>query len=113
MERTTTNAREEFIKTVGTRVVKCASVTRFDEEDDFDEVGVTYVLNIGYSEEEYKAFLYHLDFAYIDVILRFSDVLLGTIWFTDNSWSTRCVADYSEWWEDHSVPDIPKNLIRS
>lgn len=37
--------------------------------------------------------------------------LFGTVWFTDGTWSTRGEYDGSEWWEHHSCPPLPEQIV--
>jgi hypothetical protein len=110
-----TNAKEEFIIHTAYCKVKCAIVSRKDiysrifgttkclEDDD------VFKLPIGYTEEQYQAFLNHLDFFYDDGYGW--QELFGTIWMEDGTWMTRGEYDGSEWWEKHSLPIIPNVLF--
>lgn len=109
-----TNAKEEFIKHTAYCKVKCAIVTQqdiyfrvFADKTDLEDDNI-FKLPIGYTEEEYQAFLNHLDFEYDDEYG--SQQLFGTIWMEDGTWLTRGEYDGSEWWEVHSRPSVPSVL---
>ena len=67
-------------------------------------------LTTGYTKEEWDQFLSDIDKEYDDGYG--GQELYGTIWYKDGTWSTRGEYDGSEWWDYHSVPEIPKNLNR-
>lgn len=102
------NAKEEFIKVVGNRTVLCAEV--YKEHWSMEEDTVYHLLKIDYDDEEYEKFLNAIDFDYDDGYG--SQELHGTIWFTNGSYADRGEYDGSEWWDVHTVPDIPEKLMR-
>ena len=100
------NAREEFVKHVGNRTVKCAHITRGGEwYDNRSE----YLLSVGYSATDKEKFLSSINWNY-DSGYGGQEVF-GTIWYNDGTWSSRGEYDGSEWWEYHSVPCIPEPLM--
>ncbi len=108
-----TNAKEEFVKHTSYCKVKCAIVTTDDiyferfAKTDLEDDNV-FKLPIGYTEEQYQAFLNQLDFEYDDGYG--GQVVFGTIWMEDGTWLTRGEYDGSEWWEVHSRPVVPSVL---
>ena len=100
------NAREEFIKHIGSRKVLCAGIQR---GYDWDE-SVVYNLTTGWDSEDWSKFLSNLDFEYD---CGYGDQnLFGTIWYADGTWSDRGEYDGSEWYEYHICPPIPTELNR-
>lgn len=103
-----TNAREEMLKLLKGKEIKCAEVTTgigWYEEDRHR----TIVLKVGHDEKDYAKFLNDLNFEYDSGYG--GQELYGTVWFKDNTWAGRGEYDGSEWWEVHSLPDIPKELL--
>ena len=98
------NAREEFIKHIGSRSVLCAHIQKGDDYDDDPSV---FNLTTGWDSEDWSKFLSSLDFEY-DAGYGGQN-LFGTIWYADGTWSDR---DGSEWYEYHVYPPIPKDLNR-
>jgi hypothetical protein len=101
------NAREEFIKHIGSRKVLCVGIQRGDYG--YDE-SVVYNLTTGWDSEDWSKFLSNLDFEY-DCGYGGQN-LFGTIWYADGTWSDRGEYDGSEWWEYHECPNIPAELNR-
>jgi hypothetical protein len=101
------NAREEFIKHIGSRKVLCAEIQRGDYG--YDE-SVVYNLTTGWDSEDWSKFLSNLDFEY-DCGYGGQN-LFGTIWYADGTWSDRGEYDGSEWYEYHICPNIPAKLDR-
>lgn len=105
-----TNAKTEFLEHVKSsgKVVKAAFVTH--EHWMSDKADEKLFLKVGYTDEEYEAFLESLSFSYD------SDYggqeLYGTIWYVGGTWSSRGEYDGSEWWEYNSCPKIPKELLK-
>lgn len=111
MNRANRNAKEEFLEAIGDGLVKCAEI-RYSPcslwgEDEPEEKSL--ILKVGYSDTDWKQFLDELDFGY-DAGYGGQE-LFGTIWFEDDVWMTRAEYDGSEWWQGHSIPDIPEELI--
>lgn len=104
------NAKQEFIKHVGNGIVTCAIIDyqsySFRDEDEKES---EHRLRVGYTQEEYDAFVDSLDFVYDDGYG--TQQLYGTIWFADGTWSDRYEYDGSERWDYHCVPTIPEELI--
>jgi hypothetical protein len=114
------NAKQEFLQHINytgsnhnsvinyyTSNVLCVEIT----------IGKPYVeqtkesfLTTGYSIEEWEQFLSDIDKEYDEGYG--GQELFGTIWYKDGTWSTRSEYDGSEWWDYHSVPEIPENLNR-
>ena len=36
--------------------------------------------------------------------------VFGVVWFADGTWAERGEYDGSEWWEHHTIPEIPEHL---
>lgn len=87
--------------------IKCATVTRDRWLDEHERRAI--VLKVGYTADDYERFLKELDFRYYSGYGV--QELFGTVWFKDNTWAGRGEYDGSEWWEEHSLPDIPKELL--
>lgn len=98
-----TNARKEFLEHVKGKEVLCAQITRrsYDSER-FD-------LKQGYTENDYIKFICELNFVY-DSNYGIQN-LFGTIWYTDDTWSSREEYDGSEWWLHNIRPDVPDELL--
>lgn len=90
------NAKEELLDELQTRELKCANIRNITP------------LKVDYTKEEYEEFLEELDFNYDDGYG--SQNIFGVLWFKDNTWATRGEYDGSEWWELHSLPEIPEEL---
>jgi hypothetical protein len=104
------NAKEELSSKIQGLIVKCAFVqygdTMYYDEDDAPAV---YLLKLGYSEEEFNAFINSLDFDYNNGYG--GQNLFGDVWFTDGTWLERGEYDGSEWWEHKICPEIPESLL--
>lgn len=103
------NAREEFIKHIGSRKVLCAQIQNGEYYSDDDKPGI-FSLTTGWTEEEWSKFLSDIDFEYDDGYG--GQQLFGIIWYADGTWSERGEYDGSEWWEHQKRPDIPTELNR-
>jgi hypothetical protein len=101
------NAKEEFIKHIGSRSVLCAHIQKGDDYDDQPSV---FNLTTGWDSEDWSKFLSDLNFEY-DAGYGGQN-LFGTIWYADGTWSDRGEYDGSEWYEYHICPTIPKELNR-
>ena len=95
-----TNAREELLKLLKGKEIKCAKVTTDSR---------TIVLKVGYDEVDYAKFLNDLNFEYYSGYG--GQELFGIVWFKDNTWAGRDEYDGSEWWVIYSLPDIPSELL--
>jgi hypothetical protein len=104
------NAKEEFIYHTAGKVVKCATITIGQNWFDDDDNEVTSILPVGYTQEEFEAFLQSIDREYDSGYG--GQELFGTIWYTSGNWSSRGEYDGSEWWEYHICPEIPESLIK-
>lgn len=102
------NAREEFIRHIGTRKVLCAQI-QHGEDYGYDDQKV-FNLTTGSTEEDRTQFLNDLDFEYDSGYG--GQRLFGTIWYEDGTWSERGEYDGSEWWEHRECPQIPVELDR-
>lgn len=76
------NAKEEFLKHVGTRTILCADVS---QEDWSGKREAEYKLKVGHTPSDYAHFLSGLDFTYDNGYGR--QELFGTIWYTDGTWT--------------------------
>ena len=106
------NAREEFIKHVGSKSVLCANIQKGDDydADDVDDQTSVFNLTTGWDSEDWSKFLSDLDFEYDSGYG--GQNLFGTIWYSDGTWSDRGEYDGSEWWDYHICPNIPVELNR-
>lgn len=101
------NAKNEFINHIGSRKVTCSEITFGDSYS--DNVN-NFNLTLGWTDEDWAAFMIYLDFEYDDGYG--GQNLFGTIWYTDGTWSDRREYDGSEWYEHHACPPIPTGLNR-
>ena len=105
-----TNAKEEFLAHVKNsgKVVKAVDIQLgyYYKEDE----QVSKTLKVGYTDEEYEAFLESLNFSYDSGYG--GQELYGTIWYVGGTWSSRGEYDGSEWWEYNNCPKIPKELLK-
>ncbi len=104
------NAKEEFIYHTAGKIVKCATITFDDNWWNEDEETIVYNLPVGYTQEQYDAFLQSIDRVYDSGYG--GQELFGTIWYTNGNWSNRGEYDGSEWWDYHICPEIPESLIK-
>jgi len=102
------NAKEEFIKHVGTKQVSCAHIEKTSSY--FDEDKKMYILQLGYTPEQLEQFLKSIDWNYDSGYG--GQELYGNIWYKDGTWSSRGEYDGSEWWNYNKCPQIPETLIR-
>ena len=103
-----TNAKEEMLELLKGKEIKCVTVTNKDIYFDKHE-RKNIVLKVDYTADDYEMFLKELDFYYDSGYG--GQELFGTVWFKDNTWAERGEYDGSEWWEEHSLPDIPTELL--
>lgn len=99
------NAKQEFIKAVGTKQIKCASIAYCLESATAES---RHTLHVGYTQSEYDAFLVSLDFVYDNGFG--AQHLFGTVWLVDGTWLERYEYDGEEQWVHDSMPEIPKEL---
>ena len=99
-----TNAKQSFLDNItGKAKVKCATVHKCRwSEDNPTEGGV---LKVGYTEDQYHAFLKAIDFEFNSGYG--GQEVFGTIWLEDGNWFERGEYDGSEWWEYKQLPEIP------
>jgi hypothetical protein len=105
------NAKEEFLKHIQNKpLVKCAIIT-FGNNTwlDEDEKVPTHLLKSNYMGGDWDNFLKAIDQKYDNGFG--GQVLFGTIWYEDGTWSSRGEYDGSEWWEYNKCPKIPKELL--
>ena len=88
--------------------IKCAIVTNGDSWSDAHKRR-TILLKVDYTADDYERFLKELDFNYYSGYG--GQELFGTVWFKDSTWAGRGEYDGSEWWEEYSFPEIPKELL--
>lgn len=100
------NAKTEFLQHVENRHIECA-VIKFDDGE--DEVDI--LLQVDYDETDLQKFLDSLNVEYNEGYG--TQYVYGTIWYSDKTWSTRGEYDGSEWWEHHTLPEIPHTLYKS
>ena len=82
----------------------CAEITYREGYGVIDE-DEAFSLDRGYSSDELNLFLDRLDFDYDNGYGL--QMLFGTLWFDDGTWSTRDEYDGSEWWHHHVCPRLP------
>ena len=102
------NAKTEFLQHVeDPATVLCAIITHGDPF--FDENQMNRLnLPVNHTAEDMHNFIKSLDFKYNNGYG--GQELYGCIWFKNGTWSTRGEYDGSEWWDHHSIPEIPKEL---
>lgn len=96
------NCRDEFLKHTHGKHVLCSKIHKGDP--DYRETE-TFVLPIGYTDDQARDFLESLNFGYDSGYG--GQELYGHIWYTDGTWSDRGEYDGSEWWEHQKMPEIP------
>ena len=102
------NAKQEFLNHVGDPAsVKCVTISIGHPY--FEDESVEYSLPVGHTAEDMFKFIEQLNFQY-DNGYGIQN-LYGCIWYHNGTWSTRGEYDGSEWWEHHSVPQIPIELL--
>ena len=103
------NAKEEFISCFNRVDVICAEIyvdcTSHSNEDGIVEA----ILKVNYTLEDYAKFLAKLDLEYNAGYG--SQELLGTVWQSNNRWSTKWKYDGSQPPERHVMPEIPTKLV--
>jgi hypothetical protein len=70
-----------------------------------------FVLRVGYTPEEFDAFLNSLNFNYDSGFG--GQNLFGLVCLEDDTWLDRGEYDGSEWWQYMKLPEIPKECIRN
>jgi len=113
------NAKYELLSKTKKKDILCAKISFnppiFDKEDEkkYTERGFSVVfkdifLKRPHTDEELDQFIEKLDFNYDEGYG--SQELEGTVWLKNGTWLTRGEYDGSEWWDLHSLPDIPEEL---
>ena len=102
------NAKEELLNRLKHNAVtlKCATVSYDYYADDRK---VTAVLKVDHTQDDLEAFLGALDWIEYDNSYG-TQMLFGTLWYTDGTWSERWEYDGSEGWTHHKRPPVPKEL---
>lgn len=96
------NVKNEFLAHIKKREILCAFITHDDWSLDEEK---NIVLPINFTKEDFNNFLALLDFDYDNGYG--TQVLYGTIWYKDNTWSQRFEYDGSEAWNHLELPTIP------
>lgn len=98
------NCKEEFLRhTAETRAeVKAAIIERYSNPREDEKA---FVLPIGYTEDQLRSFLQSIDFEYAGDNKHRAEII-GSIWYSDGSWSERDWYYEKEWWEHRVTPDI-------
>lgn len=117
------NAKIEFLNHISNRDVICASLRRggdWDSDDNSQKLLIkvpssrgdysVFNLTTGWTKEDWDNFLSGLDFTYDSGYG--GQILFGTIWYADGTWSDRGEYDGSEWYQHHVCPPIPEDLNR-
>ena len=106
------NAKEEFLAHITSvcAPVLCCKIEIFKSRpwspwQDSVVPDVLTALRPGWIAEEFKGFLQALDCTYDNGYGR--QILFGTIWYTDGSWSERYEYDGAEEWQHKSCPELP------
>jgi len=101
------NAKEEFLELVKLSCddLVCVDITYLHNGfDNSQEI----TLPVGYTQEQYDAFLETLNFNYDNGFG--TQHMFGTVWFSNNGWAERREYDGAEWWQYCYVPVIPDYL---
>ena len=101
------NAKNEFINHVGNSNILCCSIEFGDDEDSDDYI---IGLTTGWTKDEFDLLMEKLNREYDPGYG--CQILFGTIWYTDGTWSDRFEYDGSENWQYNKCPDIPSILNR-
>jgi len=106
-----TNAKDELLEALGDNKIKAAvisyNLTQLISSKKVPTVNLS--LSVGYSQEEFEAFLNALNFVY-DASFGGND-FDGTIWLMDQTWIGRGLDDGSSWWVHRQKPEIPRYLL--
>lgn len=107
------NAKEEFLFLIDCRKVVCAYIRYYKNAYCSPEEETVFCFSLvkNYTKEQLKSFINSLDFEYDNGYG--GQELFGIVWFTNGEWASRGEYDGSEWWEIHSCPPIPLELIPS
>lgn len=104
-----TNAKEEMLELLKGKEIKCAKIINSGSIWLDTPECKTIILKVDYTTDDYERFLKELDFNYDSGYG--GQELYGTVWFKDDTWAGRGEYDGSEWWEEYSLPEIPKELL--
>jgi len=105
-----TNAKDELLEALGDNKIKAAEIS-YDLTQLIESKRIPIVklsLPVGYSQEEFEAFLNALNFVY-NAGYGGND-FDGTIWLMDQTWIGRDLDDGSSWWVHRQKPEIPSYL---
>lgn len=91
-------AADELLKHIGARTVKYVQI--------FHDIDWDKSITI---EGTLEQVLPRLNFSYDSGYGR--QYIVGTIWYTDGTWSERAEYDGSEWWVHHECPPLPEGAI--
>jgi hypothetical protein len=98
------NAKKEIISHTCrvNSAIKCATINQIDSRT----YKIIRVVNLfeNYSPKDWDKFLNELDFDYNDGYGI--QILSGTIWYNNGTWSSRQEYDGQEWWELNKCPSI-------
>lgn len=75
-------------------------------QEEIDKHHCNLILHTDHTPEELKQFKKDMDFEYCPDFG--TQELFGTIWLKNGDWMTRGEYDGSEWWNYHSLPELPK-----
>jgi hypothetical protein len=89
------------VKVDGTEILCCLHVVILGKKESF--------LTTGFTKEDLSEFLSQINYTYLKTN---NQIVSGTIWFSDNSWSQRVFIFGDERWENFKRPEIPSTLIR-
>ena len=99
------NAKEELLAALeGRPQIKCARIKLVDYSGDPKER--LFKLKVGHTNKDLEVFLNSLDFSY-----GAWEDFFGTVWFDDGTWLSRAGDDMGTWWEYHTLPEIPSELM--
>jgi hypothetical protein len=102
------NAAEEFIEHVKStgKALKCAELSLCCYANN---TTISSLLPVGFTLVELVSFLTGVNQEYDDGFGS-SCKLYGTIWYADNTWSSRGEYSGTDCWDYQEVPPIPVNL---
>ena len=102
------NAKTELLEFLEDKPTVAAAVVSFGVV--YDEENLErFVLPLNYTDDHRWDFFDSLDFEYDDGYG--TQMLAGTIWFTDGTWAQRGEYDGSEWWEYCKCPELVKEVM--
>jgi hypothetical protein len=79
---------------------------RIRTREEIDSHHCDLILHADHTPEEFEKFKKDMNFEYDNGYGTME--LSGTIWLKDGDWLTRGEYDGSEWWDYHSLPEMPK-----